>query len=180
MDRHEPMMAWMAQDYPIFTESIRRIGRSGDTALPPLQQQVLEQLVHSSGDLSIGSLLEISDEACERGVNALQQGAPILTDTAMAAAAVAPMARRTLGMRCTRCWVGSGAGAAGVNAHSRRNGAGLAHARGGVTASVGADRQCADRPRGAVAAGGRVPQPQPGDRHAGGVCGGGGKQEESS
>ena len=92
------MMAAMAQDHPIFTESIRRIREAlGPSALDPLEQQVLERLVHSSGDLSIGSLLEISDGACERGVNALQQGAPILTDTAMAAAAVAPMARRTLG-----------------------------------------------------------------------------------
>lgn len=35
--------------------------------------------------------------ACERALAALVAGAPILTDTAMAAAAVAPMARRTLG-----------------------------------------------------------------------------------
>lgn len=35
--------------------------------------------------------------ACEQALAALRAGAPILTDTAMAAAAVAPMARRTLG-----------------------------------------------------------------------------------
>ena len=92
------MMAWMAQDHPIFTESIRRIQAAlGDTGLPPLQQQVLERLVHSSGDLSLGPLLHFSEGACEQGVEALRQGAPILTDTAMAAAAVAPMAQRTLG-----------------------------------------------------------------------------------
>jgi len=88
----------MAQDHPIFTESIRRIRLAlGETGLPPLQQQVLERLVHSSGDLSLGALLRFSEGACERGVEALRQGAPILTDTAMAAAAVAPMAQRTLG-----------------------------------------------------------------------------------
>ena len=38
-----------------------------------------------------------ADSACERALLALLAGAPILTDTAMAAAAVAPMARRTLG-----------------------------------------------------------------------------------
>ena len=92
------MMAWMAQDHPIFTESIRRIRAAlGETGLPPLQQQVLERLVHSSGDLSLGTLLQFSEGACERGVEALKQGAAILTDTAMAAAAVAPMAQRTLG-----------------------------------------------------------------------------------
>ena len=92
------MMAWMAQAHPIFTESIRRIRAAlGDTGLPPLQQQVLERLVHSSGDLSLGTLLRFSEGACEQGLAALKQGAPILTDTAMAAAAVAPMAQRTLG-----------------------------------------------------------------------------------
>lgn len=85
-------------DHPIFLESIRRIREGlGETGLAPLQQQVLERLVHSSGDLSLGTLLRFSEGACERGVEALQQGAPILTDTAMAAAAVAPMAQRTFG-----------------------------------------------------------------------------------
>ena len=91
------MMAAMAQDHPIFTESIRRIREAlGPTDLEPLQQQVLERLVHSSGDLALGALLRFSPGACEAGLTALQQGAPILTDTAMAAAAVAPMAKRTL------------------------------------------------------------------------------------
>jgi len=92
------MMAAMAQDHPIFTESIRRIREAlGPTDLEPLQQQVLERLVHSSGDLALGALLRFSPGACEAGLAALQQGAVILTDTAMPAAAVAPMARRTLG-----------------------------------------------------------------------------------
>ena len=91
------MMAAMAQDHPIFTESIRRIREAlGPTDLEPLQQQVLERLVHSSGDLALGDLLRFSPGACDAGLTALQQGAPILTDTAMAAAAVAPMAQRTL------------------------------------------------------------------------------------
>ena len=91
------MMAAMAQDHPIFTESIRRIREAlGPTDLEPLQQQVLERLVHSSGDLTLGDLLRFSPGACDAGLTALQQGAPILTDTAMAAAAVAPMAQRTL------------------------------------------------------------------------------------
>ena len=91
------MMAAMAQDHPIFTESIWRIREAlGPTDLEPLQQQVLERLVHSSGDLALGDLLRFSPGACEAGLTALQQGAAILTDTAMAAAAVAPMAQRTL------------------------------------------------------------------------------------
>jgi precorrin-8X/cobalt-precorrin-8 methylmutase len=107
MDGHRLMMAGMSQDHPIFTESIRRIRSAlGDTGLDGLEQQVLERLIHSSGDLSIGDLLHFSPGACEVGVDALQAGALILTDTAMAAAAVRPMARRTLNseVRCLLEW----------------------------------------------------------------------------
>ena len=85
-------------DHPIFTESIRRIRTLlGETGLDPLPQQVLERLVHSSGDPGLQPLLFFSEGACEQGLSALQGGAAILTDTAMAAAAVTPMAMRTLG-----------------------------------------------------------------------------------
>ena len=94
-------------DHPIFTESIRRIrALLGETGLDPLQQQVLERLVHSSGDPGLAPLLQFSPDACEQGLDALRQGALVLTDTAMAAAAVTPMARRTLGtsVRCLLDW----------------------------------------------------------------------------
>ena len=94
-------------DHPIFTESIRRIREQlGVTGLDPLQQQVLERLIHSSGDFGLTPLLRFSPEACELGLAALQAGAPILTDTAMAAVAVQPMARRTLktSVRCVLEW----------------------------------------------------------------------------
>ena len=96
-----------ASDHPIFTESIGRIREAlGDTGLDFLQQQVLERLVHSSGDLSLATLLQFSPGACQAGIQALQQGAVILTDTAMAAAGVRPMAARTLGnrVRCLLEW----------------------------------------------------------------------------
>jgi len=117
------MMALMAQDHPIFTESIRRIrALLGNTGLDPLPQQVLERLVHSSGDPALAPLLRFSPGSCERGVDALRRGAGILTDTAMAAAAVAPMAGRTLGtaVHCVLDWapvqapVGSTRTAAGM------------------------------------------------------------------
>ena len=97
-------------DHPIFTESIRRIrALLGETGLDPLQQQVLERLVHSSGDPGLLQLLRFSDGACDRGLAALNNGAVILTDTAMAAAAVTPMAKRTLGapVRCLLDWAPS-------------------------------------------------------------------------
>jgi precorrin-8X/cobalt-precorrin-8 methylmutase len=107
MDRHGLMMAGMAQDHPIFTESIRRIRELlGDTGLQPLEQEVLERLVHSSGDPSIAELLRFSTGACEVGLAALQAGAVILTDTEMAAAAIRPMVSRTLrgSVRCLLEW----------------------------------------------------------------------------
>ena len=107
MDRHGLMMAGMAQDHPIFTESIRRIRELlGDTGLQPLEQEVLERLVHSSGDPSIAELLRFSTGACEVGLAALRAGAVILTDTEMAAAAIRPMVSRTLrgSVRCLLEW----------------------------------------------------------------------------
>ena len=102
-----------AFDHPIFSESVRLIrGWLGSTGLGPLEQEVLERLVHSSGDLSLaadlrfaagsacwggggGALAPATHDVCGLGQAALAAGATILTDTAMAAAAVAPMARRT-------------------------------------------------------------------------------------
>ena len=94
-------------DHPIFTESIRRIRvLLGETGLDSLQQQVLERLVHSSGDPGLAPLLRFSPGACECGLEALRQGASVLTDTAMATAAISPMARRTLDtpVRCLLDW----------------------------------------------------------------------------
>ena len=97
LDRHASPL-----DHPIFSASIRLIRAALEPSgalqgLSPVQQDVLERLVHSSGDLTIAPDLRFSTGACERGLAALAAGAVILTDTAMAAAAVAPMARRTFG-----------------------------------------------------------------------------------
>lgn len=70
---------------------------------------MLERLVHGGGDPSLAALLQFSPGACEAGRQALQRGAVILTDTAMAAAAVRPMAARTAGnqVRCLLDWAPS-------------------------------------------------------------------------
>jgi precorrin-8X/cobalt-precorrin-8 methylmutase len=88
-------------DHPIFSESLRLIeaalpmGALDGLALP--EKDVVLRVIHSSGDLSLASALCFSEGACQAGLEALRGGAPILTDTAMAAAAVAPMAARTFG-----------------------------------------------------------------------------------
>ncbi len=84
-------------DHPIFLQSIRLIkSRLGATGLDQLQQQVLERLIHSSGDFGLQALLRFSPSACQAGLLALKEGSIILTDTSMAAAAISPMAMRTL------------------------------------------------------------------------------------
>ena len=60
-----------------------------------LSKKVLERLVHTSGDSSVQNLVNFSEGACEKGVQALKNGAPILTDTDMAAAAIKTMAENT-------------------------------------------------------------------------------------
>ena len=87
-------------DHPIFSESLRLIRDLPGTAaalapLGTLQQDVLLRLIHSSGDPELAGHLRFGPGACEAALVALAAGAPILTDTAMAAAAVVPMARRT-------------------------------------------------------------------------------------
>ena len=88
----------MVIDHPIFLESIRFI-RSHLLAndLNYLEKKVLERLVHTSGDFSVQNLVNFSEGACEKGLQALKNGAPILTDTDMAAAAIKSMAKNTSG-----------------------------------------------------------------------------------
>ena len=91
-------------DHPIFRESLRMIrAMPGMTStlvpLSAVQQDVVLRLIHSSGDPQLAGEVRFAPGACEAGLAALVAGAPILTDTAMAAAAVAPMARRTFGNR---------------------------------------------------------------------------------
>jgi len=99
----------MVIDHPIFLESIRFI-RSHLLAndLDYLEKKVLERLVHTSGDFSVQNLVNFSEGACEKGLQALKNGAPILTDTDMAAAAIKSMAENTTRNKVftARMWFG--------------------------------------------------------------------------
>lgn len=128
--RRQRLQALSDFDHPIFVESLRRIGqepavRAALVGLSPPEHDVLLRMVHSCGDCSIASLVRFSEGACEAGVRALAAGATILTDTAMAAAAVAPMARRTFGnpVRSILDWA-----PAAAPAGSTRSAAGIARA----------------------------------------------------
>ena len=84
-------------EHPIFLESIKYIrSKLGITGLDKVQQSVLERIIHSSGDFGLQSCLKFSPSACKNAIEALKNGATILTDTYMAEAAISPMAKRTL------------------------------------------------------------------------------------
>ena len=83
----------MIEDHPIFLESMRFIkSKLSHNNLKEEEKKVLERLIHTSGDFSIQDLLIFSENACERGIKAIKNKAPILTDTDMAAAAIKSMA----------------------------------------------------------------------------------------
>jgi precorrin-8X/cobalt-precorrin-8 methylmutase len=135
-------------DHPIFIESVRRIrGWLEPTGiyqgLSSLEQELLERLVHSSGDLELAPLVAWSPQACALGAAALAQGAVILTDTAMAAAAVAPMARRTFAnsVRTLLEWAPPSV-SEGAPASETRSSLGMAAA----LAALGGEVQGGDRP----------------------------------
>ncbi len=88
----------MIKDHPIFIESIRFIKSNLiKNNLNYFENKVLERLVHTSGDFNIQKLLEFSEGACEKAIKSLKEGAPILTDTDMAAVAIKSMAKNTNG-----------------------------------------------------------------------------------
>mgnify|MGYP001177652771 FL=1 len=88
----------MLKDHPIFLESIKFIrSKLGPHKFNDLEVEVLERLIHASGDFGIKDLLLFSKNACEIGLKACKSGAPILTDTEMAAVAVRRMTQETHG-----------------------------------------------------------------------------------
>jgi len=100
----------MTIDHPVFLESLRYIQeRLNCPDMDSLEVAVLERLIHTSGDFSIQNNLRFSANACQIGIDALKAGAPILTDTFMAAAAVTPMSSRTLNteVHCVLDWAPS-------------------------------------------------------------------------
>ena len=88
----------MINDHPIFLESIKFIkSKLTKNNFNRIELKVLERLIHTSGDFQIQELLEFSENVCERTLEALKLGAPILTDTDMAAAAIKAMAKKCNG-----------------------------------------------------------------------------------
>ena len=86
----------MINDHPIFLESIKFIkSKITKNDFNWIESKVLERLIHTSGDFQIQNLLKFSENVCENTLEALKLGAPILTDTDMAAAAIKTMANKS-------------------------------------------------------------------------------------
>ena len=88
----------MTKDHPIYLESISFIrSRLACNNFNHLENQVLERLIHTSGDFTVQNLLVFSKNACKNAQKAIFGGAPILTDTDMAAVAIKSMAKKAHG-----------------------------------------------------------------------------------
>jgi precorrin-8X/cobalt-precorrin-8 methylmutase len=88
----------MRHVHPIETESYRILRGMVDLShLGSLSRAVAERVIHSSADLEYARSLILDEVALERGIEALRQDAPIVTDVGMVAAGITG--------RETRCFV---------------------------------------------------------------------------
>jgi precorrin-8X/cobalt-precorrin-8 methylmutase len=84
--------------HPIETESYRILRGMVDLShLGPLSRAVAERIIHASADLEYADGLVLDEAALERGMEALRQDRPIVTDAGMVAAGITG--------RETRCFV---------------------------------------------------------------------------
>lgn len=60
----------------------------GDRAFPPLQEPVVKRVIHTTADFEYADQLYFSEDVVERLLEALRNGADIVTDTQMARAGI--------------------------------------------------------------------------------------------
>ena len=88
----------MRRVHPIEPESYRLLRGMVDLSyLGPLSRAVAERIIHASADLEYADGLVLDEAALERGMEALRQDRPIVTDVGMVAAGITG--------RETRCFV---------------------------------------------------------------------------
>ena len=85
----------MRRVHPIETESYRIMRELVDLSnLGPLSRAVAERVIHASADLEYADNLVLTEETLQSGLEALRDGAPVVTDVGMVAAGIT--ARETL------------------------------------------------------------------------------------
>ncbi|WP_434510215.1 precorrin-8X methylmutase [Desulfitobacterium sp. AusDCA] len=67
--------------------------------------KIVERLIHTTGDLELESVIAIHERAVEAGLQALKQGAPVITDVEMVRAGIAKKALADLG-GSAECFLG--------------------------------------------------------------------------
>lgn len=79
----------MRRVHPIETESYRIMRELVDlSCLGPRSRAVAERVIHASADLEYAESLVLTEETLSRGLEALRDGAPIVTDVGMVAAGI--------------------------------------------------------------------------------------------
>lgn len=80
----------MRAEHPIETRSYQILRERVDTSqLPPLTRAVVERVIHASADVSyLGDIVVSSEDDLAVAVQALAEGAPIVTDVRMVAAGI--------------------------------------------------------------------------------------------
>ena len=79
----------MRRVHPIEAESYRILRERVDLShLGPLSRAVVERVIHASAELDYAESLVLDETVLERGLEALRDGAPIVTDVGMVAAGI--------------------------------------------------------------------------------------------
>ena len=85
----------MRRVHPIEAESYRILRERVDLShLGPLSRAVVERVIHASADLDYAESLVLDETVLKRGLAAIRENAPIVTDVGMVAAGI--IARETL------------------------------------------------------------------------------------
>ena len=85
----------MRRVHPIEAESYRIMRERVDLShLGPLSRAVVERVIHASADLDYAESLVLDETVLKRGLEAIRENAPIVTDVGMVAAGIT--ARETL------------------------------------------------------------------------------------
>src|SRR5262245_784499 len=83
----------------ILAESFRIIDAEvGAHSFGPLEWPVVRRMIHASGDLELAQLVRFSPGAALAGVQAFQEGTPIVTDVRMVATGIQGPLREALGI----------------------------------------------------------------------------------
>ena len=70
------------RSFEIITETL------GDRKFPEEQESIIKRVIHTSADFDYADNLKFSDDAVEKGLEALRAGCDIVTDTNMAKAGI--------------------------------------------------------------------------------------------